>query len=339
VKTRFSAQTLAKLASLYAGLAYGLYWIPLRALEQQGLNDVLPALVFNLVPMLLILPVIVWRWPQIRRAPPHFHLTGVIVGLSLVGYTNAFLYTDVVRVLILFYLTPIWGFLLARFFLGDLITPIRWLSILLGIGGMLTIFGIDTGIPLPDNVGDWIALGAGILWAIASLMMLIGKESPIDYALWFFLWNGLAAIFVTLIFFAQGSASIPDISVFIGVLPWMIPLAAILIIPAGFAVIYGPTQLNPGIAGILFMVEIGVGTITASIMTDEGADRTRARPDKASIRPRRIRVSGFELTTAAGRGRSGSDPAIRDTRPRSFPAMKLNIRAHKQQLSLTAPES
>jgi drug/metabolite transporter (DMT)-like permease len=49
----------------------------------------------------------------------------------------------------------------------------------------------------------------------------------------------------------------------------MIPLAIILVIPAGFAVIYGPTQLNPDIAGILFMVEIGVGTITASIMTDE----------------------------------------------------------------------
>ena len=117
--SHFSSQTLAKFASLYAGLAYGLYWIPLRALEQAGLHDVLPALVFNLIPMMLILPLIVWRWRYIRRAPLHFHITGIVVGLSLVGYTNAFLYTDVVRVLILFYLTPIWGFLLARVFLGD----------------------------------------------------------------------------------------------------------------------------------------------------------------------------------------------------------------------------
>ena len=35
---RFSTQTLAKFAALYAGLVYGLYWIPLRALEQAGLN-------------------------------------------------------------------------------------------------------------------------------------------------------------------------------------------------------------------------------------------------------------------------------------------------------------
>ncbi|MDH3389834.1 MAG: EamA/RhaT family transporter, partial [Gammaproteobacteria bacterium] len=139
--SRFSSQTLAKLASLYAGLAYGLYWIPLRALEQAGLQEVLPALVFNVVPMILILPLIAWRWSYIRRAPLHFHVTGIVVGLSLVGYTNAFIFTDVVRVLILFYLTPIWGFLLARIFLGDLITPIRWVSILLGIGGMLAIFG------------------------------------------------------------------------------------------------------------------------------------------------------------------------------------------------------
>jgi drug/metabolite transporter (DMT)-like permease len=266
---RLSVQNWAKLASLYAGLVYGLYWIPLRALEQAGLPDVLPALMFNLVPMVLILPLIAWRWRNFVRAPLSFHVTGVVVGLSLVGYTNAFLYTDVVRVLILFYLTPIWGFILARIVLGDLITPIRMASILLGIGGMLTIFGIDTGIPLPDNVGDWIALAAGVLWAVASLMMLMGKQSPVDYALWFFLWNGIAAIVVTLVFFSSSDAVLPEADLFVGVLPWMVPLALLMIIPAGFAVIFGPTQLNPGIAGILFMVEIGVGTLTASIMTNE----------------------------------------------------------------------
>ena len=266
---RLSIQTWAKLASLYAGLVYGLYWIPLRALEQAGLRDVLPALMFNLVPMVLILPLIVWRWRKFMHAPLSFHVTGVIVGLSLVGYTNAFLYTDVVRVLILFYLTPIWGFILARIVLGDLITPIRMASIVLGIGGMLTIFGIDTGIPLPDNVGDWIALAAGALWAVASLMMLMGKQSPVDYALWFFLWNGIAAIVVTLVFFGRTDAVLPATGLFVSVLPWMVPLALLMIIPAGFAVIFGPTQLNPGIAGILFMVEIGVGTLTASIMTNE----------------------------------------------------------------------
>ena len=124
VLNRFSTQTLAKLASLYAGLAYGLYWIPLRALEEAGLHDVLPALMFNLVPMVLILPLIAWRWRHIVNAPWQFHVTGVVVGLSIVGYTNAFLYTDVVRVLILFYLTPIWGFIFARIVIGDLITPV-----------------------------------------------------------------------------------------------------------------------------------------------------------------------------------------------------------------------
>lgn len=265
----FSTQTLAKLASLYAGLIFGIYWIPLRALESAGLAEMLPAMVFNAIPMILMLPAIVWRWPNIRRAPLHFHITGVFVGLSIVAYSNAFLYTDVVRVLILYYLTPVWGFLLARVFLGDRITPIRMTSIALGIGGMLAIFGIEHGFPLPGNIGDWMALIGGIFWAVASLMMLVGKESPVDYALWFFLWNGIGAIAVTLLFFGQTGASMPGLEVFVGVLPWMLPVALILVIPAGFAVIYGPTQLNPGVAGILFMVEIGVGTATATVLTDE----------------------------------------------------------------------
>ncbi|MFT5502690.1 MAG: drug/metabolite transporter (DMT)-like permease [Gammaproteobacteria bacterium] len=269
MKLPLSKLTLAKLASLYAGMAYGLYWIPLRALEEAGLTDVLPSLVFNIIPMIIILPLIIWRWRFIRRASIHFHITGLIVGLSIIGYTNAFIYTEVVRVLILYYLTPIWGFLLARIFIGDLISPVRWISILVGVSGMLTIFGVESGLSLPENMGDWMALAAGILWAIASLMMLTGKEHPIDYALWFFLWNGLAAIILTFVFYSSFDQSLPDLSSLTSVIRWMIPLALILIIPAGFAVIYGPTQLNPGVAGLFFMVEIGVGTLTASILTDE----------------------------------------------------------------------
>jgi drug/metabolite transporter (DMT)-like permease len=250
-------------------MAYGLYWIPLRALEEAGLTDVLPSMVFNVIPMIIILPLIIWRWRFIRKASIHFHITGLIVGLSIIGYTNAFIYTDVVRVLILFYLTPVWGFLLARIFIGDLITPIRWISILIGISGMLTIFGVESGLSLPENIGDWMALAAGVLWAVASLMMLTGKEHPIDYALWFFLWNGLAAIILAFVFYSSFDQILPDLSPLASVLPWMIPLAIIFIIPAGFAVIYGPTQLNPGVAGLFFMVEIGTGTLTASILTDE----------------------------------------------------------------------
>ena len=102
-----------------------------------------------------------------------------------------------------------------------------------------------------------------------ALGLLMGEQSPVDYALWFFQWNGIAAIAVALVFFGRSDIEPPALDTFTAVLPWLVPLALVLIIPAGFAVIYGPTQLNPGIAGILFMVEIGVGTITASILTDE----------------------------------------------------------------------
>ena len=37
---RFSTQTLAKFAALYAGLAYGIYWIPLRALVMMTFGQI-----------------------------------------------------------------------------------------------------------------------------------------------------------------------------------------------------------------------------------------------------------------------------------------------------------
>ena len=40
-------------------------------------------------------------------------------------YSTAIIYTDVVRAILLFYLTPVWATILARIFLGDAITVTR----------------------------------------------------------------------------------------------------------------------------------------------------------------------------------------------------------------------
>ena len=71
----------------------------------------------------------------------------------------------------LFYLTPVWSLILARIVLGEAITPPRTIAILLGLSGMLVMLGIDAGIPLPRNAGDWMGLLGGLGWAIAAVLL------------------------------------------------------------------------------------------------------------------------------------------------------------------------
>jgi drug/metabolite transporter (DMT)-like permease len=223
---------------------------------------------FYAVPMTLLVPLFIYRARRFIPGRLRFHCGAVILGLALVMYSTAYNYTEVVRVVVLFYLTPIWGFLLARAFIGEAISPARWLAMVLGIGGALTIFGADMGLPLPKNLGDWLALGSGVLWAVGSLMLLTDDGDALDYGLAFFCWAVLIATAVA--WFADGQQSPSwQWSTVEDVLPWMIPVAALVIIPSGFATIYGPTQLNPGTVGILFMAEIIVATATAAIFTGE----------------------------------------------------------------------
>jgi len=264
-----SKENIAKLASIYAGLVFGIYWIPLRALGDAGFSGAWSPVMLNAFPLTFICPLLIYRWKTFVPGRLRFHIGGLLAGLAFVLYANSFMYTEIIRSILLFYLMPIWGFLLARFVADEVITPVRWLSMALGLGGLLIIFGVDVGLPLPRNIGDWMALGSGLVWAVASLMMLTDKEDAINYGLAFFLWGTLGAALMAYVASIHGLAPTPNWSMVAPVLPWLIPLAILIVIPAGFAAVYGPTQLNPGVAGLLFMTEISVATVTAALFAGE----------------------------------------------------------------------
>jgi drug/metabolite transporter (DMT)-like permease len=260
---------LAKLSCIYSGLVFGIYWFPLRELQQAGLGNSWAILMFTAGPVLFLLPLLIVRLRAIISSSGRFHLICGLCGVAYVMYGSAFLYTEVVRVIVMFYLMPIWGFLVARIFIGEKITPVRWLSMTLGVLGLVTICGFDNGIPLQNNSGDWMALGAGIIWACASTLLLTSRGDPVNYTVGFMTYSAIvAAIFVTIAVLTDRTG-IPDVNILSKDFIWTIPFALLVLIPAAFATMFGPTQLNPGIVGLLFMTEISVGTVTAALFANE----------------------------------------------------------------------
>ena len=167
----------------------------------------------------------------------------------------------------LFYLMPIWSTLLARVFLGEAITPIRILAMILAALGMLTLFGLGVGLPIPRNVGDWMGLGAGVFWAIAMVRIrLNGQHSAIDLTTGFFFW-GLALTLAISLLFAHDH--VPSWDQVKPALPLLVVFVAILVIPGTFASLWGPKFISPGISGLLFMTEIVVGAISAALLAGE----------------------------------------------------------------------
>ncbi len=265
-----SQQNVAKLSALYAGLVFGIYWIPLRALESAGFSGLWATVALNLIPCLLIVVPALCRWRFFLKAGLRFHVAGILAGTTFAFYAGSFMFTEVVRAVLLVYLTPIWGFLLARIVLGEAITLPRWAGIIVGLCGLLVIFEADMGIPLPQNLGDWLALLSGLVWAVASLMMLTDKNKhPINFGFIFLIWGTAIPVAMATIVSIGGDLPYPNWANLSAVLYWLLPVAALVILPATFATVYGPTQLNPGVVGLFFMTEISVATVTAALFAGE----------------------------------------------------------------------
>ena len=259
----------AKLACIYSGITWGLFWIPLRMLDRAGIHGAWATVLFYAVPLILFLPYLVFRWKRILRCGLPLHFIGIASGTALALYADALIYTEVVRGLLLFYLTPVWSLILARIVLGEAITPPRMIAILLGISGMLVMLGIDTGIPLPRNIGDWMGLLGGLGWAVAAVLLRQDDGShAMEFTLSYFFWGSVAAVVIAVSPIA-GDIELPTMSSVWDVLPWFLVVALVLVIPAAWAVIWGAPHLNPGVVALLFMIEVGVGTVTAAIWAGE----------------------------------------------------------------------
>ena len=57
-----SIENWAKLACAYSGLVWGLFWIPVRALDASGISGLWAIALFYVIPFSLTLPLIVYRW-------------------------------------------------------------------------------------------------------------------------------------------------------------------------------------------------------------------------------------------------------------------------------------
>ncbi len=260
---------LPSLAVGMPALFWGLFWIPVRMLNDGGITGSWTVFLIYAVALVVLLPLFYTHRRGIRAAGWGWLLTGLFTGGSFLLYANAFLHTEIVRVFFLFYISPIWAALLARFFLGERLTYSRLIAIALGLAGLIVILNIQEGWPVPRSAGDWMALCGGMVWALAALRLrqTTTTGAP-EQALGFYFWGvliGAGFFFLPL----ETQSAIPDFAALAGRTWGLLVLTAFFALAANLSLVWGARLLSPLRSSILLMMELISGTVAASILTDE----------------------------------------------------------------------
>lgn len=177
----YKAASGSAVASLFAGATvWGLIWYPYRLIEAAGISGALASVLTYAVALVIGLLVFA---PKLRGLRPDGWLIAIALaaaGCNL-GYVLAMLNGQVMRVLLLFYLAPLWTLLLARLLLHERLTATGGGLVALSLAGAaIMLWRPDLGAPWPTAQGEWIGLGAGFLFALTNVLIRRAHHYPVE---------------------------------------------------------------------------------------------------------------------------------------------------------------
>ena len=259
---------LASIAVAVSGAIWGVYWIPIRELDSNGITASWTSfLTFGLTGIIFFVAFLV-QWLKTGRLPWGVLLTGILSGTCVIFYAVALVITEVVKTVLLFYLTPVWSTILGRILLREKITPYRICAVIMGLMGLSVILGIADGIPRLSNLGDLFALASGLLWAYATVRIRDDEKAAVwEQVGGFYLGGALAsALFIFLPI--HGLDQAPSFEIVIESSFWLL-VFILAYLPSFFLVFWGAQILSPARVGILMMSEIIFGVASAAWLSGE----------------------------------------------------------------------
>ncbi len=257
---------IASAGLLFGAICWGTVWFPYRLLEQAGVSGTVASIYTYTLSSLFGL-CLFYRYRQHAwRQTINFYLLAITVGWTNLSYVLAIIDGQVMRVMLLFYLSPLWTLILAKFFLHEQINFQRYLVIFISLTGATMMLWKPGDWPLPHNAAEWLGLSSGIGFAVSNVITRHSKQLSLPaktMAVW------LGVVVVSLVFLPLLSQPFvwPDQ---IALQEWvLILIVTVMLMLATLLVQYGVTHLPATKATVLFMFELVVAAIASYFLTDE----------------------------------------------------------------------
>lgn len=252
---------------LLSSTLWGLTWLPLKYLHGQGIEGLPLVLASYGLVGLLLAPLLWLQRGRLGGSAGSLTLIFLLGGTANLTFNLALMHGDVVRVMVLFYLMPVWSALGGRLFLRELIDAQRMASVALALTGALLILGGWQILAHPLGWLDLLALVSGLAFALNNIVFRASPALPLGskMAVMFLGCAGLSGL-VLLVGAEPGAgnsaawrASSGDGMLLLG--PLMMALIWFL---GSLGSLWAVTKLQAGQAGVIMVMELLAAVVSAA---------------------------------------------------------------------------
>jgi drug/metabolite transporter (DMT)-like permease len=261
------ATLLASAITLFNGMFWGVYWLPVRALAEMGLVGAWGTLAINVATAGALLPFAMMNWSRLRAADPLALASIALGGAAFALYSVGFLYGRVAIIILLWFLSPVWSTLIGRFVMGWPTPRLRYVAIVVGVAGLAMMLGADGQAPFPRGLGEWMSLVGGVIWSFSTTGIRAKSDvNPASAAFVFAVGATLATLALAPLLgpwpylAARHAANLIGLVLATGGLWWGASIAGLM---------WAATRLDPARVAILLMSEVLIGALSATLLASE----------------------------------------------------------------------
>jgi drug/metabolite transporter (DMT)-like permease len=251
------------LALLVNAFVWGVSWWPFRQLQAIGLH---PLWATTLIYALSALAIVAWRPQALREflAYPALWLIFLGSGATNATFNWAVSIGDVVRVVLLFYLMPLWSLLLARLILKERLTGSAVVRVVMALAGAaLVVSQGDHEAARAGVLPDVLAVLGGFAFALNNVMLKRESARPEQArALAMFLGGAVVAGLTAAALSSAGTAGVrwPVASA-----AWLLPALglAIAFMASNLCLQYGAARLSAAATAVVMPCEVLFAALTS----------------------------------------------------------------------------
>jgi len=248
-----------------ASVLWGLSWLPLKSLNALGIEGVPLLLVSHSILAVIFFLPSAKQFAMFKAHRGSLIAIGFLGGAAILCFTYALIYGDVIRVMVLFYLMPVWGVLGGILFLGEKPDTRRGLGVVFAIFGAFLILG---GVEIFEQSLTWIDLSAlmsGLFFAANNLCFRGVDKVPVTLKLFFMM---IGCAFLSIILLAIGLQEFPS-AIENTTWLWVLLYACTWSLCANLGSQWAVTQMETGRSSIIIIMELVAAVVSALIITDD----------------------------------------------------------------------